>query len=141
MNDDRLLIDVWLNSAVHARSLVLFPTKFESIDSFSFCGTRKPPILTSQGNVMTVNFVSDVSGRREGFVASYLFLDASKTCGGHFVKPNGAIKTPNYPQPYPSRRECTWVIEAANKHRVILTVKDFDVEYHSSCTFDYLEIR
>lgn len=90
---------------------------------------------------MTVNYVADRLGRRDGFVASYLFLDASKTCGGRFIKPSGTITTPNYPHSYPPRRECVWVIEAANKHRVVLTVKNFYLEYHASCTFDYLEIR
>lgn len=90
---------------------------------------------------MTIAFHTDSSIVRAGFIASYLFIDASKVCGGHFVKLNGVIKSPGYPNRYPGRRECVWVIEAPNRQRVVLNVKHFEMESHHSCAFDYLEIR
>lgn len=110
-------------------------------ESYSFCGTKNPPILITQGNVLTIFFHSDGSIARAGFVATYIFIEASKVCGGHFVKLNGVIKSPNYPDRYTNKRECVWVIEAPNKHRVLLSVQNFEIERHSSCAFDYLEIR
>ncbi|XP_076628821.1 cubilin [Colletes latitarsis] len=107
----------------------------------TFCGTKKPPIITSQGNSMTVRFETDSSVTRQGFVASYFFIDGSKVCGGHFIRLNGVIKSPNYPESYSNKRECTWVIEAPNRQKVILNVEDFELESHSTCIFDYLEIR
>lgn len=90
---------------------------------------------------MTLIFHSDSSIINEGFIASYMFVDASKVCGGHFVKPIGVIKSPNYPNRYPRGRECVWVIEAANKQRVIINVEKFNLERHTTCGTDYLEIR
>lgn len=106
-----------------------------------FCGTKHPPTIISQVNDMTLIFHSDSSIINEGFIASYMFVDASKVCGGHFVKPIGVIKSPNYPNRYPRGRECVWVIEAANKQRVIINVEKFNLERHTTCGTDYLEIR
>ncbi|XP_076174105.1 cubilin isoform X2 [Ptiloglossa arizonensis] len=107
----------------------------------TFCGTKKPPTMMTQGNVMTVEFNTDFTIARDGFVASYLFIDASKVCGGHFIQLTGVIKSPNYPENYAGKRECVWVIEAPNKQKVILNVKKFELENHYNCLFDYLEIR
>lgn len=124
-----------------AATLVKFFIKFALGKSCSFCGTRIPPVTMSQSNTMTLVFHTDSSIVREGFVASYVFIDATKVCGGHFIKMNGVLKSPNYPERYPNRRECTWVIEAQNRQRVILNVQRFELESHSNCIFDYLEIR
>lgn len=106
-----------------------------------FCGAKHPPTIISQVNDMTLIFHSDSSIINEGFIASYMFVDASKVCGGHFVKPIGVIKSPNYPKRYPRGKECVWVIEAANKQRVIINVEKFILERHATCDTDYLEIR
>lgn len=68
-------------------------------------------------------------------------MDMSKVCGGHYSSSIGFIRSPNYPGYYPSMKDCVWVIEAKNRHRIILTVNHFELERHMSCTFDYLEIR
>ncbi|XP_033347146.1 cubilin [Bombus vosnesenskii] len=107
----------------------------------TFCGDTKPPIIMTQSNELTLIFRSDSTITREGFTATYLFLDARKSCGGHFVKVTGVIQSPNYPKNYPNRRECTWVIEAPSKQKVILNVTHFHLENHPNCDFDYLEIR
>lgn len=107
----------------------------------SFCGDTKPPIIMTQSNELTLIFRSDSTITREGFTATYLFLDARKSCGGHFVKVTGVIQSPNYPKNYPNKRECTWVIEAPSKQKVLLNVTNFHLENHPNCDFDYLEIR
>lgn len=108
---------------------------------FRYCGTKKPPALTTQTRTLTILFHSDGIGTSDGFVASYIFVDLSKVCGGHYLKSTGVIKSPNYPDDYPNSKECVWIIEAQNRYRIILTVDHFDMEDHSSCSFDYLEIR
>ncbi|KOC70062.1 Cubilin [Habropoda laboriosa] len=107
----------------------------------TYCGSKTPPIIMTQGSTMNVAFHSDSSINREGFIATYLFIDATKVCGGHYVKMTGVIRTPNYPERYPGRKDCEWIIEAPNRQRIILNVKKFDLEEHSNCIFDYLEIR
>ncbi|XP_076296135.1 cubilin [Lasioglossum baleicum] len=111
-----------------------------------FCETKKIPILSSQSNTMSIvwhveSYHIGTTDQEIKFIASYLFMDASKVCGGHYMKTNGVIKSPNYPKRYPYRRECVWLIEAANRHKVVLNVQSFDLEPHRSCIFDYLEIR
>ncbi|KAK2582771.1 hypothetical protein KPH14_005036 [Odynerus spinipes] len=107
----------------------------------TYCGSNKPPVLTTQDRTMTIVFETDSSVTTEGFTASYVFLDASRICGSHYVKQNGVIRSPNYPQSYPNSKECVWVIEAPNRQKVTLKINSFELEQHSSCIFDYLEIR
>ncbi|KAL0113327.1 hypothetical protein PUN28_012468 [Cardiocondyla obscurior] len=107
----------------------------------TYCGSTKPPDLTTQDRTLTVLFHSDSSMTTDGFVVTYIFMDMTKVCGGHYSKPNGVIRSPNYPEYYPNKRDCVWVIEAENRHRIILTVDHFSLESHVSCGFDYLEIR
>ncbi|XP_011637168.1 cubilin-like [Pogonomyrmex barbatus] len=107
----------------------------------TYCGRTKPPDLTTQDRILSILFHTDLSVTTDGFVATYVFMDASKVCGGHYVRPNGVIRSPNYPDYYPNKKECVWIIEARNKHRIILTVEHFELEGHMNCAFDYLEIR
>ncbi|XP_039305004.1 cubilin isoform X2 [Solenopsis invicta] len=106
-----------------------------------YCGTNKPPDLTTQDRLLTMIFHTDSSVTSDGFTATYSFLDMSKVCGGHYSKSNGIIRSPNYPNPYPNNKECVWIIEARNRYRIILTVDHFKLEKHADCAFDYLEIR
>ena len=100
-----------------------------------------PPVLTTQGESMTIVFNTDSSVGNEGFIATYIFIDASKMCGGHYFTSNGVITSPNYPDPYPSNRECVWVITAPQKNRINIEVENFELEKVNGCHFDYLEIR
>ena len=45
------------------------------------------------------------------------------------------------PGPYPHSRDCEWVIEAEAGSQIRLNVTAFELESHSSCNYDYLEIR
>lgn len=51
------------------------------------------------------------------------------------------IKSPNYPQEYPSNKVCEWVITVPMGQQIQLNVLKFLMEKHSSCRFDGLEIR
>uniref|UniRef100_A0A8C9TFN9 Metalloendopeptidase n=1 Tax=Scleropages formosus TaxID=113540 RepID=A0A8C9TFN9_SCLFO len=48
---------------------------------------------------------------------------------------SGTISSPNWPDKYPSRKECTWDITATPGHRV----KIFEIEQHQECAYDHLE--
>lgn len=106
-----------------------------------YCGNKKPPILKTQSNTAIITFKSDNTITSDGFTIEYIFIDAKEFCGGHYFTSNGVIMSPGYPLRYPLDRECTWVIEAPNKLRVILNITKFDIENHGQCSFDYLEIR
>nr|XP_012218853.1 PREDICTED: cubilin-like [Linepithema humile] len=106
-----------------------------------YCGSNKPPDITTQDRTLTILFHTDSSLTHEGFVATYIFADVKKICGGRYSKPNGVIRSPNFPDEYPNNKDCVWIIQAPNRHRITLTVNRFDMEKHTWCNFDYLEIR
>uniref|UniRef100_A0A8B9FYP0 Metalloendopeptidase n=1 Tax=Amazona collaria TaxID=241587 RepID=A0A8B9FYP0_9PSIT len=49
----------------------------------------------------------------------------------------GVMSSPNWPDKYPSRKECTWDISATPGHR---TFNEFEIEQHQECAYDHLEI-
>jgi hypothetical protein len=62
-------------------------------------------------------------------------------CGGTYFTSKGSLQSPNYPNFYPSRKDCTWIIYARAGQQIKLNVTDFSLSGGSRCQFDYLEIR
>lgn len=108
---------------------------------FRYCGNTKPPDLMTQERTLTILFHTDSSISMDGFTATYVFADVTKVCGGRYSKPNGIIRSPNYPEYYSNNKDCVWIIQAQNRHRITLTINHFALEKHMNCAFDYLEIR
>lgn len=54
--------------------------------------------------------------------------------------PSGNFSSPNFPKLYPYNMECNWLIVVAEGSSVLLTFHSFDLEYHDTCGFDFLEI-
>ncbi|XP_033110748.1 cubilin-like [Anneissia japonica] len=106
-----------------------------------FCGTTPPPAYTSYGNLITVIFHTDSSVAREGFTASYVALDATTACGRQYYTDTGVITSPGFPNSYPHNRECTWTITVDEGKQIRLNFTSFNIEWHSDCNYDYLEIR
>ncbi|PSN46655.1 Tolloid-like protein 1 [Blattella germanica] len=129
-----------------------------------YCGSRLPPLLTSEGNSLRVEFTSDNSVQKSGFAAVF-FTDmdecatnnggcqhecrntiGSYACSchdgfmlhenGHDCKeggckyeitaPSGTISSPNYPDYYPSRKDCIF--------------NEFELEPHQECAYDHIVI-
>ncbi|XP_043911489.1 deleted in malignant brain tumors 1 protein-like [Protopterus annectens] len=65
---------------------------------------------------------------------------APSNCGGYLSNPSGSFSSPFYPGNYPNNARCTWQILVHEGYRVLLIIEDFQLEYHSSCAFDYLAI-
>ncbi|GAB1288707.1 CUB domain-containing protein 2 [Apodemus speciosus] len=61
-------------------------------------------------------------------------------CGGVLSAPSGNFSSPNFPSLYPYDTECSWLIVVAEGSSVLLTFHAFDLEYHDTCAFDFLEI-
>ncbi|KAI1280397.1 Cubilin [Halotydeus destructor] len=106
-----------------------------------FCGNQAPPTILSRTNQLYITFKSDESYAQEGFAVSYLFKNATTACGGHYYAETGVIRSPGWPAHYPVNKLCTWIIHAADGHQVALNFTSFQLEEHSQCSYDHLEIR
>lgn len=69
-----------------------------------------------------------------------MFVVIVLVCGGVFSAETGVISSPNYPLAYEADRSCEYDIIAPLGSVIELTVVDLDIEGHSSCQFDNLEI-
>lgn len=53
------------------------------------------------------------------------------------------VESPNFPDPYPHSRNCTWTIEAPRGNRINASFSHFDIEdahpRSQSCVYDYLK--
>lgn len=74
------------------------------------------------------------------FVVSGFQFQYQLVCGGVFTADNGIISSPNYPNPYSGERICEYDISAPQGKVIVLNVLDFDIEAHTLCEFDYLQI-
>lgn len=141
-----------------------------------FCGSRLPTLITSEGNSLRIEFISDSSIQKSGFAAVF-FTDidecalnnggcqhecrntiGSYACSchngfmlhdnGHDCKeggckyditaPTGTISSPNYPDYYPSRKECVWHFTTTPGHRIKLNFNEFEMEPHQECAYDHI---
>ena len=53
----------------------------------------------------------------------------------------GIITSPNYPRNYPHNTECIWLLRGTPGRQITFTFTNFDIESHSSCRYDFVEIR
>ncbi|XP_046744297.1 cubilin [Diprion similis] len=116
-------------------------TSTSKLDMGTYCGSTVPLTMMTESRTMTIQYHTDQSITKDGFMASYIFVDGSKFCGGNYHSLTGVLTSPNYPNRYPARRTCEWIITAPNRHQVVLNVTAFELETHRFCVHDYLEIR
>ncbi|XP_072311599.1 membrane frizzled-related protein [Eucyclogobius newberryi] len=62
-------------------------------------------------------------------------------CGGQETGPNGFIASPNHPLLYPHQQLCIWQISVDQGHVVTLSFRNFSLEPHDMCEFDYVEVH
>ncbi|KAM9673713.1 cubilin [Trichechus inunguis] len=97
--------------------------------------SENPMQVSSAGNELAIRFKTDSSINGRGFNVSWQAVPGG--CGGIFKAPSGEIHSPNYPSPYRSNTECSWVIQVERNHRVLLNFTDFDLEPQDSCIMAY----
>ncbi|MEJ1276393.1 tolloid-like [Cricetulus griseus] len=61
-------------------------------------------------------------------------------CAYKISSAEGTLMSPNWPDKYPSRKECTWNISSTAGHRVKITFNEFEIEQHQECAYDHLEL-
>ncbi|XP_047573691.1 tolloid-like protein 1 isoform X4 [Lutra lutra] len=78
---------------------------------------------------------------RNGFVLHENKHDCKEAeCEQKIHSPSGFITSPNWPDKYPSRKECTWEISTTPGHRIKLAFSEFEIEQHQECAYDHLEV-
>lgn len=113
-----------------------------------FCTTTRPQPVGSSGNVMWIRLKTSNNIYMLGFTASWQAVSMPTlppvkrgACGGKLSGESGEITTPNHPLEYPRKMDCIWNIKVA-VHKVLkLRFLKFDLENHSACKYDYVEIR
>ncbi|KAF4529657.1 hypothetical protein B566_EDAN017693, partial [Ephemera danica] len=106
----------------------------------TYCGTRVPPHIISQGLALTVTLVFPFSIMHHlSFAATYSVINDA--CGGNLTSEGGAFTTPKYPLSYPNNIECIWTINTSPGNKALVTFGLFDIEESDNCNGDYLEIR
>ncbi|XP_015441120.1 cubilin isoform X1 [Pteropus alecto] len=93
--------------------------------------SENPMQVSSTGNELAIRFKTDSFINGRGFNASWQAVPGG--CGGTFQAPSGEIHSPNYPSPYRSNTDCSWVIQVERNYRVLLNFTDFDLESQDSC--------
>lgn len=78
---------------------------------------------------------------RSGFVLHDNKHDCKEAgCEHKVTSTSGTITSPNWPDKYPSKKECTWAISSTPGHRVKLTFVEMDIESQPECAYDHLEV-
>lgn len=66
----------------------------------------------------------------------------SSDCGETFTSSTGSFSSPNYPDYYPSTRDCVFKITVQVNMQIMLNFSHFELEGSPpSCNFDFVEIR
>eukprot|EP00794_Sanderia_malayensis_P003248 gene3248-3729_t len=116
------------------------PVLYNNTRGGRFCGTRKPPVITSSGESLTVAFITDVSIAKVGFSAKWMSVPRTSGCDVFLSTPSGSIQSPGYPNNYPHRQNCKYTISISSGMQIALVFRVFQIEQHSSCNYDYLMI-
>ncbi|NP_001084377.1 tolloid-like protein 2 precursor [Xenopus laevis] len=86
-------------------------------------------------------FGSYICQCKNGFILHENGHDCKEAgCEQKLLNAEGTISSPNWPEKYPSRKECTWDISVTAGHRVKLVFTDFEIEQHQECAYDHLEL-
>ncbi|XP_016093659.1 cubilin [Sinocyclocheilus grahami] len=106
-----------------------------------YCSTASPPPLQTTGPSAWIRFHSDFSISDRGFHITYTTSPSDPGCGGVFTDTEGIIISPNWPNNYAHNRQCIYIIRMPRSEQVALNFTHMDLETHSGCLFDFVEVR
>ncbi|XP_068604308.1 cubilin [Brachionichthys hirsutus] len=106
--------------------------------SHRFCAEDGHPLdFYSYDRTILVDFKSDAFMTGNGL--SFTFQIAS--CSRTYEQEYGYLKSPGWPDIYPNNMDCTIILRAPQDTYISFFFNSFDVESHTDCQFDYLEVR
>ncbi|KAM7390891.1 hypothetical protein PAMA_008881 [Pampus argenteus] len=106
-----------------------------------YCSTASPAPLQTTGPAAWVHFHSDFSVSDRGFHITYTTSPSDPGCGGTFTDSEGIIISPNWPNNYAHNRQCIYLIRLPVGEKVALNFTNMNLESHSTCMFDYVEVH
>lgn len=62
------------------------------------------------------------------------------SCTYHITSYSGEIESPNWPESYPAKKDCAWLLTTTPGHRIALSFVEFEVEPHQECAYDHIAI-
>jgi len=62
-------------------------------------------------------------------------------CSYTFTDAVGEITSENYPNNYPDLIDCTYTIKGGEGASITIVFREFDLEDHATCDYDYLNVR
>ncbi|XP_022807867.1 bone morphogenetic protein 1-like isoform X2 [Stylophora pistillata] len=101
-----------------------------------YCGIRSGTVLVT-GQYAVFTFQSDSSVTRRGYHLTFTFVPTGFGCG---YLQNNQLTSPGYPNVYPNRMDCTYWVYIPLGRTLRIYFRDFEVESHPSCRYDYLRI-
>ncbi|KAK3779189.1 hypothetical protein RRG08_035183 [Elysia crispata] len=112
------------------------------------CGQERTVAITASGNVLFLEFRSDRSMTKNGFLAQWSVDNSTATstpfsvgCSRTLSGNEGSLQSPNYPSDYPNNARCVWTIETDPGTRVSLNFSAFSLEDGRNCRHDSLVVR
>nr|XP_018673033.1 cubilin isoform X1 [Ciona intestinalis] len=111
-----------------------------------YCGNKTPFSVSGRGQYMYMHYHTDGSVHSTGFQFRFsVSASATPSCDQLSIgggPGTGYITSPNYPGNYPHKADCRYRINAGSTSRTItLRFTAFNLESHSSCRYDFVEVR
>ncbi|KAM4748732.1 ovochymase-1 [Rhinophrynus dorsalis] len=130
------------------------PTDLILLVTGTFCGEMSSYSMKSSDSEMTLIFTTNSNVTLNGFALHYSFWEvqsksaerkgetASAECPILDLVPAGSavLKSPSYPDTYPNRQDCQWMIQSISGKRLHLLIHDLALEDSSNCTWDSLKV-
>lgn len=75
-------------------------------------------------------------------ISIFLFFlnTADPSCGGNFTESEGVITSPFWPNPYINSQQCIYIIQQPEDEKVFLNFTHIELESHSDCSANYIEV-
>ncbi|XP_022808840.1 uncharacterized protein LOC111345822 isoform X1 [Stylophora pistillata] len=139
------LVEFIDSSCEWADSLLVTNVKGQKLGKYCGEWTGKEILVT--GDFVFMTFISDAYGQERGFEIYFTAVPLGnntmpssikeKECG---AVANNSLKSPGYPNDYPSNAHCVYVVPIPKQTELIISFFDFEIEDTYLCVNDYVVI-
>ncbi|XP_070637116.1 scavenger receptor cysteine-rich domain-containing protein DMBT1 isoform X24 [Bos indicus] len=106
-------------------------------------GWQPPQTTTTQTpgvNFSTPDWLSPTTTPTQTPGVNFSTPGSFSSCGGFLFSASGNFSSPSYPGYYPNNADCVWEIQVNPGYLINLGFDSLQLETHSSCSYDYVEI-